>query len=356
METCIRTIWSKNSDETTPNFVAFASDSTGRNVTGVTTNKGIYLSHDFGVSFTIVADASKTRQYSSISMSDDGVYQYGVLTNYGLIASQNGGYNWTLLNTYAQVGNTIYWYTIANSGNGSCVYAASNGIGGLYYSHNYGANFTYTATAPLNAAWTDIASSQSGQHVAVVNEEGDVYISSDYGVVYSNGLSLSSVGVDTEIMGVTMDWSGQYLAIALFPGAIWTSDNFGLSGSWVASSSSASDYYVAIAGSKDGNYLFAGTQTPLATLSGVIYSTYPEPPFATDDQSVDPNSGDDDSNSFIKSDGGIAVLVIVVIIGAVILGAIVYHLMVGKSVLSLCTGGSREKKGLLDNEHIQSKA
>ncbi len=150
--------------------MAFTSDITGQNVTGVTTNKGIFLSNNFGKNFTAVPETYRPNQpFSSVTASDDGSIQYAVVKNIAVLMSTNYGLNWTGLSTATQVGNLIYWNSVATNFNGSCVYAGihlrlmtndcdlcvkclykpgSNGAGSLYFSHNYGYNWTKAENLP----------------------------------------------------------------------------------------------------------------------------------------------------------------------------------------------------------------
>jgi hypothetical protein len=132
-----------------PSFTSFASDSSGQNVTGVTSNGGMFQSQDFGMTFSSISGApNSTNYYSSVSVSTDFKYQYAAIKNDYLVGSQDFGVTWETLPTISELGTQVNWNVVETNGNGSMVFAAANGLGGLYWSHNYGVNWAFVADAP----------------------------------------------------------------------------------------------------------------------------------------------------------------------------------------------------------------
>ena len=227
-------------------------------------NAGAFLSNDYGVTFNSVS--APLLYYNSCAMSDSGQY---------MIASHDSGTN--VSNDYG-----VTWPSatganvranVACSGTGQYMVMGSYDVGFVYMSSNYGASFSrnnsepsrswqsfgisydgsiimgtsagivprksidYGATwntisggVPASPAWTwnyEIACSSTGQYQIIANYSTGIYMSSDYGETFV----LVGVGA---VYSCAISSSGKYCAMGQSGGYNWTSDNYGVAGSWQA--------------------------------------------------------------------------------------------------------------------------
>ncbi len=93
----------------------------------------------------------------------------------------------TITNTYTSLTTSPVelWISLATSSTGQYIAGtSSNKPFSIYYSQNYGMNWTSSMTPPLMNDlyyWTDIAMSDNGQYMIAVAADNDIMLSNTYG-------------------------------------------------------------------------------------------------------------------------------------------------------------------------------
>jgi len=177
--------------------------------------------------YTSVLTVTSTR--SALSMSASG--QYAVFaysassTTGGIYVSSNYGVSWTLVS-----GTNYPWQSVSMSASGQYITACCNGTANnIYISSNWGTSYSLPTTSLSGVSgWTSVKVSASAQW-QVACASNYVYYSSNYGVTWtassmSNSLSWACVAISP---------SGQYViaATAGFYANVYTNSNYG-AGSW----------------------------------------------------------------------------------------------------------------------------
>ena len=163
----------------------------------------IFYSSDSGATWTIAPSASTA--WRSVSISSSG--QYGFACNYapntGLVYYSNDyGNNWTP-STTATLSNGD-WISVSISSSGQYGIASTTNGGNIYYSNDYGHNWTQTTTTS-GRNWSSVSISSTGQYgVACNNNDGFAWYSSDYGETWSN------ITTSTHLYSVSISSNGQY--------------------------------------------------------------------------------------------------------------------------------------------------
>ena len=210
----------------------------------------------FGQNWTnILSNASSS--YYSVAMSSTGQYQLCVFSaaSNSIYYSANYGQSWT---TSANTSNTWIW--ICCSGSGQYQYAITT-AGVLWTSSNYGVTFTSGVTiSNPNLS----ACSASGQYITVLTYNGatnNVFISNNYGTSFTS----ITIGVNSAAYYILfVSASGQYQTFGITGFSIWYSSNYGVS--WTQSNAPALPYY-GLCGSASGQY-----QTAVVN-GGTIYTS-----------------------------------------------------------------------------------
>jgi predicted acyltransferase (DUF342 family) len=158
------------------------------------------------------------------------------------------GRNWT------QFSNSISsaWSSIAMSANGQYQTAVASGTSSIYTSSNFGMNWTINTSAPTGS-WYSVAMSSSGQYQVAVINGTYVYLSSDYGITWSNSNTTTNPGVSTW-QQVAMSVTGQYVSLAGPSSGLWVSSNYGVT--WTKTNGIGN--FICIVMSATGQYQVAG--------------------------------------------------------------------------------------------------
>ena len=209
------------SPEQTAGIGAIAISASGQYQTDVPYNGFIYISSDYGVTWT-----QKTQRdyWSGVSISASGQYQTAVSSalqsdqvSPGFIyISSDYGVTWT------QTTQKEVWTSVSISASGQYQTAVSSGLGStpvqaypgfMYISSDYGVTWTQN---PQKELWNSVSISASGQYQTTTSfglqsgnlSSGFIYISSDYGVTWTQNPQ-KPVG-----LGVAVNATGQYQIIA----------------------------------------------------------------------------------------------------------------------------------------------
>ncbi|MFH0949030.1 MAG: hypothetical protein V1802_00915 [Candidatus Aenigmatarchaeota archaeon] len=223
-------------------------------------NGRIFVSSDFGQSWVARGPGVSDPKYSwgYIAMSSDGKYQTAIgyyydgvafdgkiyiSSDYGMNWAQSSGPTGTLTGIF--MSSDGKYQTLIGRCYGthsSCTYA-----GEFYTSDNYGQSWTKRDVLGPLLYWMDVAISSDGRYQTAVLDNGEIYISSDYGVNWA------AKGTVKYWKDVAMSSDGKYqTAIASSPGKIYTSYDYG--NIWIESASLTEIWPEQIAMSSDGKY------------------------------------------------------------------------------------------------------
>jgi hypothetical protein len=251
-----------------------ASSSSGQYLAASFNGAGkIYISSDYGVTWTTTNDSPSTAAWNSIAFSSTGQYLAAVTNGNGIWRSTNYGANWGQLTNGlpAAVGTT--WRGVASSSDGSRLAAVVNNSGSIYTSSDSGGSWSNTNNAG-SRTWYAIASSSTGQYLAACarGATGGIWTSSDYGVVWTQRTSLlpsGSLPTNISWFSMTSSSTGQYLSIVNSNnGYIYTSSDYGVN--WTAQISPGARNWNCVAYSSNGSRLLAvgnGTGSWMGVLS-----------------------------------------------------------------------------------------
>ena len=235
-------------------YNTISSSSDGTYLLGTTSNLitflgYMYVSSNSGAIWSKVTTGIANNgqlQWGSVSMSGDALFMVactlpnGALNGQVYISSSNGFY-WTLTTLPNQNWMSVTISSTISYADSSVIAAASTSAtdsGFIYVSTNKGSSWSKTS-APASA-WQSITSASTGIYLGAVTAPMGcspgcyVYISSNSGTRWSNPTTglLSSI----PWQDIISDASFQYLAVAAFGGNIFVSSDFGISFSQVASS------------------------------------------------------------------------------------------------------------------------
>lgn len=186
-------------------YTALAASSTGQYViAGGNTSNVVYVSNDYGASFstvTISGPSPFTAFYiNDIDMSENGQYiaisgKNSLAGNSGQVTvavSSNYGVSFSVITTYSA--NTWTRSSVSVSGNGSRMsYVALSNVNNnsvRYYSNNYGSSWI-SGGVSANTLFTDVCMNYTGQYQIVINYGtnpsggGQINVSNNYGSGFS---------------------------------------------------------------------------------------------------------------------------------------------------------------------------
>jgi hypothetical protein len=208
----------------------------------VVSNGYIYISIDFGMTYNGVA-GPPTTGWTSVAMSTSGQYQTAVRDSDQIYISSDYGTTWTA------VDSSRAWSGVSMSSTGQYQTSVVNS-GFIYISSNYG--ITWVAKG-LSRTWTDVAVSTTGQYQITCRGASAIYRSLDYGNTWT---SVSGTGNMTSI---AMSSTGQYLTGSSSLGYdLQISSDFGLT--WtIPAGTPGSLVWGQVSISSSGQYQIAGT-------------------------------------------------------------------------------------------------
>jgi len=155
------------------NLRAIAVSADGSRITAVTYSDYIYVSTDYGFSFV---QKSSIHTYSNIAMSSTGQYQVASTWTFNdgkIYFSSDYGETWLDVTPFSLV---LDWRAVAISSDGSRLTVAAYEY--IYVSSDYGV--TWAQKAFVNS-WESVAMSADGQIQTAVARDEYIYLSTDYG-------------------------------------------------------------------------------------------------------------------------------------------------------------------------------
>jgi len=159
----------------------------GQYQTLVSSGDNVYTSNDYGYTWN-PADTESEIYYSveafpsaSIAISYNGLYQ--TIATENIYISNDYGQTWK--NTTLDDFEDRNWYSIAMSSDGLYQTALESG-GDIYISGDYGNTWTYVSDPiVVNKNWVSVSVAATGQYQTVLEQNGSIYTSIDYGYSWS---------------------------------------------------------------------------------------------------------------------------------------------------------------------------
>jgi photosystem II stability/assembly factor-like uncharacterized protein len=143
------------------------------------------------------------------------------------------GVNWTQVSNTPSTDSKV-WLSICMSASGQYQSAVINNSGNIWYSSNYGV--VWIQSSSPSKYWQSICMSASGQYQSAVAYGDNIWYSSNYGVSWTQCDSSTNSKL---WWSICMSASGQYQSAVVQGGKIWYSSNFGIN--WTEISNSGSN-------------------------------------------------------------------------------------------------------------------
>jgi len=228
-----------------------AMSSSGQYITS-SNGSSIYISNNYGNSWTQVYSFGNSNIYVCISLN--GQYQTIVSCGDTVYTSNNYGLTWnSLQDNTSDLYNSIEAFPtagLAMSYNGQYQTIVSETI---YLSHDYGVTWFQPIMDQFeDRNWISVAMSSNGQYQTALDSGGDVYTSSDYGNTW-NYID-NPIMLDNEWQCVRMSATGKYqTAIEKF-GTIYFSIDYGVTWTMSPSTNIINRNWQALAISSNAQY------------------------------------------------------------------------------------------------------
>ena len=246
---------------------------------------GLFKTSNYGTTWTAISTSSTptlssigltpTSTYTSCAVSGTGQYQaIGFQNANGIYYSTNYGANWTKSN--APTSNSFNWWYIAISPNGVnqiSINSNNSGLSTIYYSSNYGvswspgkntsnSNFTATSFAQNNSC------AISNSNICIAVSSTLFCISSDNGQTWSSGsMSAGMYCCAISYSGTVMSYTTQNSKIYYYNGSGVAT----VSSNWTQAASGAN--YAGIAMTDNGQIQICSTRGSPSGNGGLYYST-----------------------------------------------------------------------------------
>ncbi len=281
--------WSDQADVGDHNWHALASSSDGSRLYaasescglsaclgGVVDAGGIWVSSDYGVTWTAI-DSTNGRKWFSMATNSNGTKVVAVDRGGDIWTSVDSGATWTARRAGGAVHN---WESVASSSDGDYLVAvASDGF--IFTSIDSGETWTNYTPSGITG-FTGVSSSNDGSRLAATTWSSGIYTSSNYGQTWTRRtLTVPNPSDTTLLQMVSMSGDGRRLVTGSRPyssngGITFTSSDYGVS--WTSSAQTSYDY-IGFASSGDGSRVAAAIygQTGVSTSSdyGVTWSYQP---------------------------------------------------------------------------------
>jgi len=245
--------WSeRNVDAGPQNYTGAAMSVDGKNQTVVTTGGLIYTSEDYGQTWN---SRHTIGNYYSVSMTSDGAIQVVVETGGSVYSSYDFGATWAVVsepNTQNSVTDNFY-FDIAISSNACFQTIVSYGdidnnpVGYLYVSKDYGQNWELKRT-DLTVPYMSVAMSSDGKYQTAATFGANLVVSVDYGTTWQE---IILGGGPKYFASVAMCSTGKIQIAASQDEGLYISTNHGVD--WTLYSSALMIYDIAI--SSDGKVI-----------------------------------------------------------------------------------------------------
>lgn len=202
---------------------------TGKHQTMVSCGDTVYISNDYGSTWNAIDSYNNEELYYSIqgfptagiAISYNGVYQTIVTEN--IYISQDFGVTWVNVSDSNNLDDRN-WRSIAMSSDGSYQTAIEEG-GEIYVSTNYGVTWHYVDNPLLiDKQWESVSVSATGQYQTAIEKGGNIYTSIDYGTTWTISPDEMIAGKQWQWVSVSSD--GVYQSAVDYGGHIYMSQVF----------------------------------------------------------------------------------------------------------------------------------
>ena len=219
----------------------------------------IILSNVNSQIWTLTLTNSHFNLWNCIAVSGSGKYLLAGVYGGGLFTSNNSANSWYYYDDNAT--NQASWYSVAISDTGR--YQLGGSGHGLFLSSSYGSNGSFSVPSSLSnisTLWSSVTMTATGQIMAAVlccgngGVDGGIYFSNNYGLVWSQSSSASSLD---NWISITSNFIGNYMyAIKRhmnFTASVYTSSNNGMS--WTISTAPNSKAFSQVVTCSSGQYV-----------------------------------------------------------------------------------------------------
>jgi hypothetical protein len=259
------------------------SSATGQYQTAVNPNDGLYVSSDFGKSWTNTSP-DKYIDWTGVAVGGTGQYQtavsygqtQGSFTAYGIWRSSNYGASWAQCSPFA---GPASWRTVSISLDGQVQTAVING-GSIWTSTNAGVTWLQsisgtpncTLPAPTTAAWQSVSVSSDGSQQTAVVYGGGIYTSID-GLNWTLQTAVTGLTSSSPAWySVSISSNGSVQAAVIPNVGIYLSTNTGVN--WAPAAGSFVAGWKCISISGDGTFQTAVTSNAAIYVSSNKGSTF----------------------------------------------------------------------------------
>lgn len=203
----------------------------------------------------LASSSDGSRLYAASESCGLSACSGGVVDAGGIWVSSDYGVTWTAIAST----DGRNWFSIATNSNGTKVVAVDRG-GDIWTSVDSGATWTARRAGGAVRNWDAVASSSDGDNLVAVAGEGFIFTSTDSGVTWTNKTPSGVTG----FTGVTSNNDGSRLAVTTWSSGIYTSSDYGQT--WTARTlpvpyPASATYLQAVASSGDGSRLVTGSRS-----------------------------------------------------------------------------------------------
>ena len=248
---------------------------------GVLVNGSIYYSSDYGNTWTLSSNPGNTRAVFSTSISSTGQYGLAYVYGIGIIYSSDYGFSWQNASL-----SSVFITSISLSGSGQYGIACAGSEDIIYYSTNCASDNSWIQSNGCPSQyWSSVSNSSTGQYALacyintvsnnVISVPGAIYYSSNYGQDWSEA---NTIGSENNWFSVSISSTGQYglACIAntynsvgiIETGAIYYSSDFGHT--WTLAANTYGQSWGSVSISGTGQY---GLASIYYTTGYIYYST-----------------------------------------------------------------------------------
>lgn len=234
-----------------------ASDTSGRIIATLMSEGYIYINTNYGIGSWI--QSGFAANWHGISFSDNADYFTSAVFGGGIytttcstLTSYSPTYSPTSSPTIETCQQWQSWSStnslslnydgLAADESGRYMVAIVNNWGYIYVSSNYGVDWNQYgidfpgADAPLQA-WNSVAISATGQYITASVYAGYIYVSSNYGLNFEKTASIQ------QWSSIATSSSGQYVYASNYDGFIYYNEDFGV-GNWIPTAREIGNHYV----------------------------------------------------------------------------------------------------------------
>lgn len=163
-------------------FDSISSDSSGQYLSAVASPGAIYASSDYGISWAIQSTGvPPTAKWASIALAakSSANKRYAAVTNGPIYSTPDGGNTWSKI----PGSPTLAWQAVASDDVGGKLVAAATSAIYTYAAAGPNAGWALVSSPafPTQQQWQSLAASSSASILAVGENGGDIYISTDSG-------------------------------------------------------------------------------------------------------------------------------------------------------------------------------